>query len=79
MHILPNYDFTTLYTTLPHNLIKERLLNLIEHAYKKFYKNEGMLYLAACNDKIAVFTSADHRGYYTIIDYGGIGHDVISI
>ena len=24
------YDFSTLYTTLPHNLIKEKLLDLIE-------------------------------------------------
>ena len=63
MTSLFTYDFSTLYTTLPHNLIKEKLLYLIEHAYKKFYKNEGMLYLAACNDKIAFFTSTDHRGY----------------
>ena len=62
MTILSTYDFSTLYTRLPHNLIKERLLNLIEHAYKKFYKNEGMLNLAACKDKIAFITSADHRG-----------------
>ena len=41
------------YTTLPHNLIK---------ALKKFYKNEGTLYLA-CNDRKAFFTSTDHRGY----------------
>ena len=27
---LSNYDFSTLYTTLPHNLIKEKLLDLIE-------------------------------------------------
>ena len=26
---LPTYDFSTLYTTLPHNLIKEKLLDLI--------------------------------------------------
>ena len=32
------YDFSTLYTTLPHNLIKEKLLDLIEHAFKTFYK-----------------------------------------
>ena len=25
------YDFTPLYTTLPHNLIKERITELIEH------------------------------------------------
>ena len=27
---LSTYDFSTLYLTLPHNLIKEKLLNLIE-------------------------------------------------
>ena len=47
---------------MPHNLIKEKLLDLIEHAFKKFYKKEGTLCLA-CNDKKAFFTSTDHRGY----------------
>ena len=57
---LSTYDFT-LYTTLTHNLIKEKLLDLIERA---FYKKEDKLYLA-CNDKKAFFTSADHyRGYH---------------
>ena len=27
---LSTYDFSTLFTTLPHNLIKEKLINLIE-------------------------------------------------
>ena len=48
------YDFSTLYTTLPHNLIKEKLIDLIEHAFKQLYKNEG-------NDKKAFFTSSDHK------------------
>ena len=52
---LSTYDFSTMYTTLPHNLIKERLLGLIE---RTFYKKEGKLYLV-CNDKKAFFTSAD--------------------
>ena len=56
------YDFSTLYTTLPHNLIKEKLFDLIERAFKKIFKNEGTLYLA-CNDKTAFFTSTNHRGY----------------
>ena len=56
---LSTCDFFTLYTTLPHNLIKEKLLDLIERSYK----NVGTLYLAASNDKIAFFTSTDHRGY----------------
>ena len=55
MTSLFTYDFSTLYTTLPHNLIKEQLFYLNERAYKKFYKNKDMLYLAACNDKIAFF------------------------
>ena len=37
--------------TLPHNLIKEKLPDLIE---RTFYKKEGKLYLA-CNDKKAIF------------------------
>ena len=56
------YDFSTLYTTLPNNLIKDKLFDLIERAFKKIYKNEGTLYLA-CNDKKAFFTCIDHRGY----------------
>ena len=32
---LSTYDFSTLYTTLPHNLIKEKLINLIEWTFKK--------------------------------------------
>ena len=57
---LSTYDFSTLYTTLPHNLIKEKLLGLIE---RTFYKKEGELYLA-CNDKKAFNNSKDHyKGY----------------
>ena len=37
---LSTYDFSTLYTTLPHNLIKEKLIDLIE---RTFYKKEGKL------------------------------------
>ena len=40
---LSTYDFSTLYTTLPHNLIKGKPLDLIE---RTFYKKEGTLYLA---------------------------------
>ena len=54
-------DFSTLYTTLNHNLIKEKLLDLIE---RTFYKKGDKLYLA-CNDKKTFFTSADHYiGYH---------------
>ena len=58
---LSTYNFSTLYTTLPHNLIKEKLIDLIEWT---LYKKEGKLYLA-CNDKKAFFTSADYyKGYH---------------
>ena len=40
------YDFSTLYTTLPHNLIKDKLIDLIERPFIR----EGSPYLA-CNDK----------------------------
>ena len=39
-------DCSTLYTTLPHNLIKSKLTELIEHTFNR----EGSLYFA-CNDK----------------------------
>ena len=47
---LSTYDFSTLYTTLPHNLIKEKITELIEQTFNR----EGSLYLA-CNDKNAFF------------------------
>ena len=55
---LSTYDFSTLYTILPHNLIKKKLINLIETAFQR----EGTLYLA-CNDKIAYFTSDDQQRF----------------
>ena len=47
---LSTYDFSTLYTTLPHNLIKDELVDSIERTFKR----EGSLYIA-CN----AFFSAD--------------------
>ena len=41
---LSTYDYSTLYTTLPHNLIKEKLTELIEQIFNR----EGSLYLAVC-------------------------------
>ena len=55
---LSTYDFSTLYTTLPHNLIKEKLINLIEWTFKK----EGSPYIA-CNERQAFFTSEDTKRY----------------
>ena len=48
----------TLYTTLPHNFIKDKLVDLIE----RIFQREGSLYLA-CNERYAFFTSDAVRNY----------------
>ena len=60
---MSTYDFSSLYTTLSHNLIKEKRLYLIEQTfYKKIFR--GLKLYLALNDKKAFFTSADNnRGY----------------
>ena len=55
---LSNYDFFTLYSTLPHNLIKEKLINLTEWTFKR----ECSPYIA-CNERHAFFTSAGTKRY----------------
>ena len=55
---LSTYDFSTLYTTLPHNLIKDKLVDLIERTFQR----EGSLYIA-CNDRNAFFSSDAVRNY----------------
>ena len=45
---LSTYDFSTLYTTLPHSLIKDKLIDLI----KRTFQREGSPYLV-CNDRNA--------------------------
>ena len=52
---LSAYDLSTLYTTLPHNLIK-KLNDLIEWTFHR----EDSLYLA-CNVRNALFTSKAHK------------------
>ena len=52
------YDFSTFYTTLPHNLIKDKLVDLIE----RIFQREGSLYIA-CNDRNAFITSDAVRNY----------------
>ena len=49
------YDFSTLYTTLPHNLINEKIRDLIEC----FFQTEGSPYLV-CNERNASFTT-EHK------------------
>ena len=55
---LSTYDFSTLYTTLPHNLIKEKLVDSIGRTFQR----EDSLYIA-CNDMNAFFTSDAVRNY----------------
>ena len=43
--------FSTLYTTLPHNSIKNKFIDFIERTFQR----EGSPYLA-CNDRNAFFT-----------------------
>ena len=45
---ISTYDFSTLYTTLPHNLIRNQLVDLIENTFRR----EEALYLA-CNEERA--------------------------
>ena len=56
---MSTYDFSTLYTTLPHNLIKDKLIDLIERTFQR----EGSPYLA-CNDRNAFFTSEKPKKYH---------------
>ena len=49
---MSTYDFSKLYTTLPHNLIKDKLVDLIDRTFHR----EGSFYIA-CNDRSAFFMS----------------------
>ena len=53
---LSTYDFSTLYTSLPHNLIKDKLI-------ERTFQREGSPYLA-CNDRNAFFTSEKSKKYH---------------
>ena len=55
---MSTYDFSTLCTTLPHNLIKENHINLVEWTFKR----EGSPYIA-CSERQAFFTSGDTKRY----------------
>ena len=55
---LSTYDFSTLYSTLPDNLLKDKLVDLIERTFQR----EGCPYIA-CNDRNDFFTSDAVRNY----------------
>ena len=56
---MSTYAFSTLYTTLPHNLIEDKLIDLIERTYQR----EGSPHLA-CNNRNAFFTSEKPKKYH---------------
>ena len=53
------YDFSMLYTTLPHNLIKKKLNGLIEWTFHR--EGPSMLHVT---EEIPFFTSEKHRKLY---------------
>ena len=55
---MSTYDFSTLYTTLPHNLIKDKVIDVTERTFPR----EGSPYLV-CNDRNAFFTSDNPKKY----------------
>ena len=54
---LSTYDFSTLYTTLPHHLLKDKLIDLINRTFVTQY--------LACNEECAFFTS-DVYNYHNL-------------
>ena len=55
---ISTYDFSTLYTTLPHDLIKDKLTKLIQ----KTFAREKLSFLA-CNTERAFFTDEPMKNY----------------
>ena len=60
---LSTYDFSTLYTTLPRNLIKDKLTELVEQMFDRGGGGGGGSLYLACSDKGAFFTSEQPRRY----------------
>ena len=56
---MSTYDLSTLDTTLPHNLIKDKLIDLIERTFQR----EGSPYLA-CNDRNAFLLQKKPKNYH---------------
>ena len=59
---MPTYDFTTVYTTLPHNLIKGKLTELFERTINR----EVSLYLPSNEKNVFFFTSGQHPKRYNL-------------
>ena len=54
---ISTYDFSTFYTTSPHDLIKNRLVDLIENTFRR-----EVLHLA-CNEERTFFAFEEHKRY----------------
>ena len=52
---LSTYDFSTLYTTLPHNLIKDKLVDLIERTFFILHVMIGMLSSHLMQSEIIIY------------------------
>ena len=68
---LSTYDFSTLYTTLPHHLIKDKLIDLINRTFIR----ENTQYWA-CNEECAFFTLLM---YIIITIYGRVKKSVMPL
>ena len=55
---ISSYDFSTLYTSLPHNLIKSKLVNLIKKTFLSLKCD-----FIACNENKAFFTNGVFHNY----------------
>ena len=66
MASLSTYEFSTVYTTLPHYLIQENI-DLIGRTFQR----EGS-HNHACNERNAFFTSEEHKKYTNCTHYGHV-------
>ena len=56
---ISTYDLSSLYIALPHNLIRNQLVDLIENTFRR----EEVFYLA-CNEECAFFASEEHKNIF---------------
>ena len=59
---LSSYDYSTLNTALPYNLIKEKLLDLIEWTFKRALKTMVHFFWSVMTEKL-FFTCSDQSRY----------------
>ena len=60
---ISTYDFSTLYTTLPHNLIRNQLVDLIENTFRR----EEVLYLAYNEERAFLLSKNIKNMIYGIV------------